>query len=148
MDDSPGAAFPVFVDAMKHPLPDTATGEGGYYVIRKILGTNLFTSGIAASTKDAPFTILVYRLARWRLTSNLHLKLTRPAEYPAMYDQTIVESGRVGTEYIEAVNYSLPWLTHRAGIEIYGPPAAPDDENPEDRLLISDREWRPGWFIG
>jgi hypothetical protein len=152
VDDSPAGTFPLFLDRQLGVLPVEYGGgvqrARNNWLLRGVGGQNKFLVGLSARTADAPRTFLTFRLTSWRMKANLSfVPASRRPGFKGYYaSPQLLAPGSFGlvcTEVLSDRAVSPPLDARMAGLEVYGPNAAPDDE------LIPDpktQRWLNFWL--
>jgi hypothetical protein len=148
LSDSPGSAFYLFLNPNRSPRQADRDAYGSYWTLRAIKGGNKFLTAVAARTKDAPFTFVVFYLVEWDFDIDVDFRRNAPGtDFDGRTVHDLLLPGGTGVRGILRETTELPMArdARDAGIEIYGPAAVPEDE--EDAGSHEECVWRDG-FVG
>ena len=129
--DNAGTVFHPFLTDGGDYLSPTAVPNQVYWRLRRIKGANAFTAAVAARTKDAPFTFIVFCLVRWHLTMDVAFNATTPLDdYMSRYDELAKISPdtiqKINVRLVEITSFPVPKRADSAGLELFGPMAVAD----------------------
>jgi hypothetical protein len=152
VDDSPAGTFPLFLDGQLKVLSvdyGMVQRTRNNWVLRGVGGQNKFLVGLSARTTDAPHTFLTFWLTSWRMKANLSFvhALRQPGFKEHYKFPQLLAPGSFGlvcSEVLSDRGVSPPLDARMAGLELYGPNAAPDEDN-----LIPDpktQRWLNFWL--